>query len=98
MMMMMMIFLLQATAAEGQEKGVCFQIKQSASPPPFYVSAECDAVPSRLPVVVFLWAKYNTAFLAANRLQDGMRGETFYCASPPGPATGGNQSNSQLPL
>lgn len=63
-MMMMMIFLLQATAADGPEVGV-LQIMHGASPPPFSISAKCDAVRS--------WAKKNTKFLAANYLWDGMK-------------------------
>lgn len=52
----MMIFPLQATAAEGQEKGVQFK-SHNASPPIFSVSADCDAVLSWPIIIVFLWAK-----------------------------------------
>lgn len=73
-MMLMMIPVAGITAAEGQEVGV-LQMENSGSPPPyFFLSAEPNAVWGWPIIIVFLRAKSNKTFLAANYLLDKIKG------------------------
>lgn len=72
--MMLMIPVAGITAAEGQEVGV-LQMENSASPPPyFFLSAGPSAVWGWPIIFVFLRAKSNKTFLAANYFLDKIKG------------------------